>query len=240
MVNINDIMDYVKARLGVSHRKIEISDDDILRCLQQETLRTLSIYAPFYCYVSLDVDDNEVMPGMNTYYIPEDPIKDFELMGIEKALPMDTGRVSSSMFYMPAGSDLQSILTSLAMTKLGNTLLAATTMPTTHEFIPPNMVRLSSNYATRACFLICRTTHRKDFSTFPIGFYDTIKELALYDVALDIYSIRKHFSNVQTLFAQIQLDMNFYEQIPDKRRELIDRLRRNQQKWSTTRKIFVA
>ena len=240
MVHISDIVDYVKARLGVSHRKIELEDQAIIRCLVQETLRNLSIYAPFYCYVTIDLDDNETFPGMNTYHIPEDANGDFTIMGVEKALPMDTGRVSSSMYYMPAGSDLQSITTSLAMTKLGNTLLATTTMPTTHEFIPPNMVRLSSNYTTRACFLICRTTHRKDFSTFPMGFLDTIKELALYDVALDIHGIRKHFANVQTLFAQIQLDMNFYEQIPDKRRELVDRLRRNQQKWSTTRKIIVA
>ena len=240
MINLSLIVDHIKARLGLSHRAIEIDDNAIIQCLQQETLKTLSVYHPFYCQLILDLSKNEVMPGANTYYVPEVLGDDFEVVGIELVMPMSTGQAATSMYYMPAGSDLQTILSSLSMTKLANSLASATINPTTHKFIPPNMVTLYSNYSLQRTMMVARTTHKKDFTTFPFGMLELIKDLAFYDVAMDIYSIRKYFSNVHTLFAEIQLDMDLYNSIPDKRADLIERMRKNQLKYSNTKKIFIA
>lgn len=240
MININMLVNHVKARLGVTHRQIELSDEAIMQCLQEETLKTLSVYHPFFCQMSLSLKDKEIMPYSNTYFLPERLGDDFDIVGVEKVIPVSTGAAANNMFYLPAGSDLQGIISSLAMTKLANTLSAATINPETHQFIAPNMLRIYNNFSMSEVMLIVRTTHKRDFSTFPFGMLEMIKDLAFYDVAMDIYSIRKYFSNIQTLFAQINLDMDFLNSIPDKRSELIEKMRVRQLRFSNTRKLYIA
>lgn len=240
MINLNMLVDHVKARLGASHRQLELSDKAIMDCLQNETLKTLSVYHPYYCQIVLNLAECSVAPNMNTYFVPEKLGDDFDVVGVEYVLPVASGTASSSLFFLPAGPDLQTIIGSLAMTKLANSIGSATINPATHQWLAPNMIRLMNNFSVSDAMLVARTTHKRDFTTFPFGMLDTIKKLALYDVAMDIYSIRKYFSNVQTMFAQIQLDMSFFETIPDKRDELIERMRKDQLKYSNTKKIYLA
>lgn len=244
MINISMLVDHVKSRFGVSHRKIELDDEAIVNCLVDTTLKTLSIYAPYYCTLKLNLAQNEVMPGMNTYFVPEVLGDEFTVMSIEQAFPTSGSNVMSSgaagaTFFMPAGTDIQNIITSLAAAKFANMMQTQAINPFTFEYLPPNMIRFNHNMSTSDMMLIARTTHRKDFSTFPFGMLDTIKELAFYDVALDIYSIRRHFSNMRTLFAEINLDMEMFNGIPAERREFIANLRKNQLRYSATKKIYV-
>jgi hypothetical protein len=234
------LVNHIKARLGVTHRQVELSDEAIIQCLQEETLKTLSVYHPFFCQTVLNLKDNEVMPMSNTYFLPERLGDDFDIVGVEVVIPVSTGAAANNMFYIPAGSDIQSIVSSLAATRLANTLSAATINPETYTFISPNMLRLYNNYSMSSVMLIVRTTHKRDFSTFPFGMLEMIKDLAFYDVAMDIYSIRKYFSNIQTLFAQINLDTEMLSSIPDKRTELIEKMRTRQLRFSNTRKLFIA
>ena len=245
MINISMLVDHVKGRMGASHRKIELDDDMIIQCLCDTTLKTLSIFAPYYCTTILDLKENEVLPGMNTYFVPEELGDEFIVMGVEHALPIGVGSAignsdSGSGFFMPGGGDLQNIISSLAFAKLGNMMSSQALNPFTFEFLPPNMVRFNNNISVGKMMLIVRTTHRKDFATFPFGMLETIKELAFYDVAMDIYGIRKYFASMRTLFAEINLDMEIFSNIPSERKELIERLKKNQQRYGSTRKIYVA
>jgi hypothetical protein len=238
MININTLVNHVKARLGTHVRHLEMDDEAIINCLQQETLPTLSIFFPYYCQYLLNLKEAEVQPGMNTYFLPTE-IEDFSVMGVEGFLPAYRGLASQPYFFAPMGSDLQSIMGALNSTKLANTLASAIINPSTFTWMPPNMVRLSSNYSMEQVIFCLRTTHKKDFSTFPYGAMETIKKLALYDVAMDIYSIRKHFAQINTIFAQINLDMDFFNSIPDKRDDLVERLRKEQLKYSNAKKIYI-
>lgn len=239
MIHINNLVDTVKARLGAVHRQLELSDEAIRKCLQDETLQTLSVFAPYYCNVFLDLKENEVMPGMNTYFVPHELGDDFEIMGVEAVIPSASGVTPRGYNYLPAGLDLQANVAFLANAKLINMLSAASSNPSTFQFIPPNQLRLINTLATSNVILVCRTTHKKDFTSFPMGMLETIRELAFYDVARDIYSIRKYFSNIQTLVAQISLDLDIFSNAVDKRADLVEKLRRDQLKYSNTRKIFV-
>lgn len=240
MININLLVNHVKARLGATHRNLELNDEAIMNCLQEETLKTLSVYHPFFCQMTLNLKENEVMPMSNTYFLPARLGDDFDIVGVELVIPVATGAAANNMFFIPAGSDIQSIVSSLAMTKLANSMAATTINPDTFEFIPPNMLRLYNNFSLSNVVIVARTTHKRDFSTFPFGMLELIKDLAYYDVAMDIYGIRKYFSNIQTLFAQINLDTDMLSSIPDKRTELIERMRTRQLRYSKTKKIFMA
>jgi superfamily II DNA/RNA helicase len=93
------------------------------------------------------MEANRVTPNANTYYVPEVLGDDFIVTGVEYVIAASTGQAASSMFYMPAGSDIQTIIASYANTKLANTIASATMNPPTHEFIEPNMIRMFNNYS---------------------------------------------------------------------------------------------
>lgn len=259
MINISLLVDHVKARLGVTHRQIELSDEAIVQCLLDTTLKTLSVYAPYYLIAFVNLRDNQVMSGMNTYYIPTEYGDMFDLMSVEYVLPtsgaaelankqaadensnFSAGHGMSNMAFsfLPGGGDLQATLSSLISMRMGMNVGTATVNPFTFDFLAPNMIRLNSPIGSGNVALILRTTHKKDFTTIPFGMIELVKDLAFYDVAMDIFSIRKYFANVRTLFAEINMDMEFYNDIPSKRSDLIDRLRKNQLKYAHTKKIYI-
>lgn len=240
MLNINVILNHVKARLGAFIRDLELSDEAIIKVLQEETLPTLSIYMPYYCSYMLDVQKSAVQPLMNTYFIPEKLDDEFTVLDVQAVIPSFRGMSNTAYFYMPLGGDLQSIITNLAGTKFANTVYGSMINPMTWNYIRPNQLRLDSMYSNQNMLLILKTTHRRDFATFLPGSAEVVKKLALLDVALDIYSVRKYFSNINTTVANFNLDLDFFQSAYDKREELVEKLRLNQLKNPGTKKIYIA
>jgi hypothetical protein len=237
---INDIVNHIKARIGTYKRDIELDDDAIIRCLEQETLKTLSVYFPYYVEWTLDTTLEKV-PGMsNVFYLPELIADRFYVFGVEKVIPAITQSGMSQLTNI-YGSNLPS-LSNYVDTKLNSTFNSLLSMPDTFTYLPPNMVRLNNinalvGYNAMKCIL--KVTHSRDFKTFPFGLRETIKKLALYDVCLDIKGIRQYFSTVNTTFGEIQLNMDLFD-VSDKRDDLIETLRKNQLKNSQVKKIYIA
>lgn len=238
MVNINLLLNHIKARLGASHKPIELSDEAIIQCLQENTLITLSTYMPFFCQFPLKhsekVEDN-------VYYIP-DEIGDYKVLAVEQVLPSYAGAFGMAFQFAPLGGDLQMIIERMSALKFANNMASVMTNPMTFTFIPPNMLRIMGhaigNAAGTGLLAVLRTTHKKDFTTIPFGALDMVKDLAFYDVALDILAIRKYFSQINTNFAQIELDLDPL-MVEDKRNGLIELLRKDMLKHATQRKVFV-
>lgn len=239
MININVLVNHVKARLGTSVRNIELSDDAIISILQQETLLTFSTYMPFYCLYNLELEKAAIQPLANTYRVPEE-VEGFKVLEVQSVIPAFSGVAASAYSFAPMGSDLTSIISMMASTRTANTMASAIMPPETWQWIPPSMLRLYTRYTMANVNLLLKTTHKEDFTTVPLGAVETLKKLALYDVALDIYGIRKHFSNINTMVAQIELDMDFFQSVPDKRDELVERMRKEQLKYGPTKKIYIA
>lgn len=235
MVNINLILDHVKARLGASHKPIELSDEAIIQILQEVTLPQLSIYKPYFCQYRLS-NDNKVEGMANTYFIP-DEIEDFKVIGVELLLPGSAGGNMQPYYFAPLGGDLQSIIVGMSNHKLASSVVSMNINPLTFTFLPPNMLRIFSGYGQAEMIAVLRTTHKKDFTTFPLGMIEDIKKLAFYDVALDILSIRKYFTQVNTNFAQIELDLDPLN-VEDKRDDLIEKMRTEMLRHTSQRKVF--
>ena len=115
---IAEIVNHIKARLGATHRRLELDDQDIVRLLQTETLKTLSIYHPFFLEYMLDLKTTLVEGMGNTYNVPLD-IQGFKLMGVEKVYSTSNspGVIAANTFGV-LGSDLTSALSNFANSKL--------------------------------------------------------------------------------------------------------------------------
>lgn len=239
MININLLLNHVKARLGASHKPIELSDEAIIQCLQEVTLPQLSIFMPFYCQY-LITEENKVEGMPNTYYIP-DEIHDFKVMAVEMLLPANGAgmNINAPYFFSPLGGDLQGIVANMASYKFTNNLISQVVNPTTYTFIPPNMLRVYGQHSMSKMMLVLRTTHKKDFTTFPFGMMEMIKKLAFYDVALDILSVRRYFTSINTNFAQIELELDSL-QVEDRREDLLQKLEKDMLKNANQRKLIIA
>lgn len=235
---INDLVKHVKSRLGAYHRKLELDDDSIIQCLEQETLKTLSVYFPYYLEWILNTKENLVPDLKNTYFLPEE-IHGYTIIGVERVLPK-FGQTQSTGLGNVYGGILPSINSFINM-QLDQVMISAFMVPNTFTFMPPNMVRLNGevNFTSYQMFSVTlKTTHNKDFSTFPFGLRETIKKLALYDVCLDIFGIRNYFSNLSTTFGDVNLQLDILN-VEDKRDDLIEKLRLNQIKNARVKKIYI-
>ena len=237
---IAEIVNHVKSRLGTTHRRIELDDRDIVRLLQDETLKTMSIYHPFFLEYLLDTETTLVEGMGNTYNLPLE-IEGFRLIGVEKVFTA----ASSPAAMAPAafgllGTSLEQALTNFANLKLMQGITTVMLPPETFQFIPPGLLRIFNIYTNKNVFVVLKTTHKKDFSTFPYGLRETVMKLALADVANDLLGIRTFFQNLGSTFAEINLNTDLLNNWADKRYDLIENMRRSQLKNAGVRKIYVA
>ena len=142
-IMINDLVNFIKSRLGSSKVKLELTDEDIINILQQETLKTISAYNPFFLEYNLDTTKEAVEGSLNTFYIPDD-IYGFHPFGVEKVIN------SSTFIGQPAwgilGGDMRTAMEFVINSRTMASLETLTLPPQTFQFIPPNILRINSNY----------------------------------------------------------------------------------------------
>ena len=237
---INEIVNHVKSRLGATHRRLELSDQDLVTLLQQETLTTLSVYNPFYVEYMVDTTTDRVEESDNTFNLPQE-IFGFRVIGVEKVLPSSsTGMGVSSASFGMLGTDLSTAISAFLNAKLSAGVANTFLPPETFQYIPPNLLRIFNIFPQVKMYCVLRTTHKKDFSTLAFGLLETVKKLALADVANDLLGIRTYFQNVGTTFGELNLNTDQLKDWADKRDELIENLRKNMLKNTGTKRIYVA
>lgn len=238
---INEVMNHIKGRLGATHRRLELSDEDLVRLLQTETLMTLSVYHPMYLEYHMNLEESLVEGMGNTYNVPRD-ISGFRPIGVEKVIgTMTNGGVSGNGYnYGILGSTLTDSMNNFMSEKLLNGLSNAMIPPETFQWIPPNMLRIHNTYTYQTVALMLKTTQRKDFSTLNFGLLETVKKLALADVCADLMGIRNYFQSVGSTFAEINLNLDQLKEYADKRDDLIELMRKNQLKNAGVKKIYLA
>ena len=237
---IAELVNNIKARLGASHRNLELDDRDIVSLLQNETLKTASIYNPFFLEYLLDPETERVEGMGNVFNVPME-IAGFETMGVEKVFAaQNTASMYGFVPYGILGGDIGTIMGNYLNMKLANGITGLMLPPDTFQYVHPGMLRIFNTYTQNKYFVVLRTTHKKDFSTFPYGLRETIMKLALADVANDLLGIRTFFQNLGSTFAEINLNTDLLNNWADKRDDLIENMRRSQLKNAGVRKIYVA
>ena len=237
---IAELVNNIKARLGASHRNLELDDRDIVNLLQNETLKTASIYNPFFLEYLLDPETERVEGMGNVFNVPME-IAGFETIGVEKVFAaQNTASMYGFVPYGILGGDIGTIMGNYLNMKLANGITGLMLPPDTFQYVHPGMLRIFNTYTQNKYFVVLRTTHKKDFSTFPYGLRETIMKLALADVANDLLGIRTFFQNLGSTFAEINLNTDMLNNWADKRDDLIENMRKNQLKNAGVRKIYVA
>jgi len=237
MINLSQTLNYIKARLGASVHKLELSDQEILRCIQEETMYTMSEFFPekkiHRIYPHELVDDHE-----GTYFLRG--LEDRVVLGVSKLLENNsaTHNVGTGSSFYDHSLPIHNI-ESFMMTKAVVNVSSALSFPYTYEFKPPNKVLIQPHIRTPFVDLELKLVHANP-STFHPGLRKYFNKLALYDVQLDLLGIRKYFQSISSSYGEINLRMEDLEQADQSREELIELFAQKQIYSPNRQKIWVA
>lgn len=223
------VMRFINRNLGAALQELELSEEEMMRVVFQETLPTFSKFFP-YKY-RLQVGNAQFVQGsLNTYEIPNSD--NLEIIGIHKVFISNMAQFGSTMIplsYNPFE------------TQIFNDYVSMTVTPVTWTYIPPNQVTVFPkivNYQT-AIFEV-KAVHPRHMKTVPMNMRDEFLKLTLLDVLVSLYPLRKRFETMTTPYGTLQPFMEMVERSIDDRKELLERFSNLMLKDSNAKRIFIA
>ena len=212
----NNLISYVKRKLGVPLNLIEYTDDDIRNIIVDDVLPAMSQYIGKPCWIRLNPEDKIYSDDNNLTY---------ELYKIN--VPCDIVLVDVQEVYyhrdnMGVLGIYQNMLSVLdprdtVMTNQFLDMLNSLEIVQAFDFIPPNQIRFERPLMGHSVILECKAEH-SDLHTIPSDYYhEILKPWCVAEIMENIAAIRSKFSNISTPLADIQLN---YEALQSKAAEL--------------------
>jgi|JI10StandDraft_1071094.scaffolds.fasta_scaffold14110_6 hypothetical protein len=210
--------------------EVDFNHEDFLRCLTEVTLPTFSIYMPHLEKYTINAKNDRVYSDMDGIYQIN---TDLELLGVSRVL---TGLGTFGHFpYDPM------LYGDVLDRQLVANPSSASEVSLTFSFEPPNIVEIFPKGLYYDDILIeIKVVHPSTLHTVFPGSRETLTDLFLADVALDVLGIRNYFSTVNSAFGEINLNIDRLSKYADKRENIIEKLETKQLKYSPNKRIFIA
>jgi hypothetical protein len=223
------VLRYINRNLGALLQELELSADEMMRVVFQESLPTYSKYYP-YKY-RLTVGNSEFVPGsLNTYQIPNED--QLEIIGIHKVFISNMAQFGSTMIplsYNPFE------------TQIFNDYVSMTVTPVTWQYLPPNQVTVFPKIVNyQEAILEVKAIHPKHMKTIPMNMRDEFLRLCLLDILVSMYPLRHRFESFTTPYGTMQPFMEMVDRATDDRKELLEKWNTMFLKDATAKRIFIA
>jgi len=227
MLNMNSVLQYIKANLGFPFELVELSDQQIVEYIQENVLKEFSHYVPqkWKIPLNLTLEINKVPQVANEWYI-HDPdgleiysVIEIYFSGSELYLfghppygPLSPGEVANWAL------DVETAMTTKTFSSFDYTF----------EFRHPNILRISPNpTGVRVVTVEYEREQPKDLSGVPNDLQHYLKELALSEIMILVGQIRKRYGgNLRTPFGEIPISSEIYEQGRELKNSIIETLER--------------
>jgi len=222
------VIRHIDGMLGVTHQVLEISKEEILDIIREETLPTFSKYFPHYAEVIVTPDKDK--HGAEEMYFLD---TDYDILSVSKVI-LSYGNTGNGAYN--SGLLSRSPLDRQAASNASSMMM----QPVTHQFHPPSLIEIFPKKSLVSKFTVqIKAVHPDHFSTIPISLKDQFYELAICDVRKFLYPIRFRFNNIETLYGSIELFMNKLEGAEDDRKDILETFRQHSHKSANRRKIFI-
>ena len=225
------ILNRAKAFLGQNVTgPVDFQDEDILSCLDQETLPTLSIYLPHFQDFVVDIPGDQ-LPGQSGVF--QIRTNGERLLRVHRIRETIAGY--GNMMYDPL------LFGDMVDRQLVADRQSASELSVTWDFKPPNIVEVFPKALQYSQISVeCACVHPTHLRTVPPTAREILRELFLADLAIDVLSVRQYFQNIQSVFGELSLNLDRLQQQADKRTEIIEKLEVKQFKTSHARRIWIA
>jgi hypothetical protein len=230
MLSSTYIIRFIEKKLGYKFNELEITHDEILENIQEESLITFSKYYPYQVMETID-DSQKVEDTANEYYINTD----FEILGVAKlydnfSMYVDVGLMPNNIRQMADPMSRQFMADATSINR----------NPLVYQFNHPNTITvMPALYMLKQAKVKLNCVHPNHFGTIPTNLQDEFLKLALYDTKESLYQIRHRFANLQTAFGNIELFIDDLAEASDKKQELLENWRKNFAKQSNRKKLYI-
>jgi len=229
MINTTTIIRHIEKRLGYKFNELEISHDEIIESIKQETLVNFSKYFPYQepsVITKLDLVEGHT----NKYFLKSD----LEILGVARVY-------DTTSIYAGSGLPIHSAqMIDPFSRQIMADAISMNKNPLTYQFEYPNMVTIMpAVYSIRDTKVLLNCVHPDHFGTIPVALQDEFLKLALLDTKESLYMIRHRFANLQSAYGNIELFIDDLAEATDKKEELFEKWRRNFGKQSNRKKIYV-
>lgn len=205
MLTPNQVVDYIKTSLGFPLAPLEYSDQDILKVVRMESLKTFSRLVPDVKELVLDINDDNVKTGKINEFRIIDP-DGCPILGIVNLYPTSAGLVISGHPVVGlVGGGLDDVANYLLQVESATTAYRYSVLNEDYEFIPPNIIRIMP-YPTSNRLVVYEREHKPDFSTIPFEYEIDFLRLSYCDIAIWIARTRSYMRSISTPFGDIELN----------------------------------
>ena len=210
--------------------QVDFMDEDILACLDQETLPTLSIYLPWLYDFKVDTVADRIGGREGVYQIRTNGER---LLGVSRV--REGVGAYGNMLYDPT------LFGDVLDRQLVADRQSATELSLTWDFKSPNIIELfPKGLQYSEVWVECKCVHPTHLRTVPPTAREILRELFLADLAIDVLSVRQYFQNIQSVFGELSLNLDRLQQQADKRSEIIEKLEVKQHKSAHACRIWIA
>jgi len=220
--NWNNLLKYIKLKLGVPTNLLELSDDDIQQYIKEEVIPHISNYISHRMWVPINESD-KILDESDPDY---DPI--FKDLKYRIPIPNQYEIVDVYSAYIKPINAPYFELAEYAYTIIDprdtviwNTysdILKSLQPVTDYRFIRPNLIQFGRRLQTHPIILECRIIHI-DLETIPGDVYhDVFKKMCLGEVMSLVAAQRSKYENLSTQFGPIPIN---WERLEQKSQEIL-------------------
>jgi len=206
------VLRYLHSKFGTLVQTMELTDQEMMRIVFQQSLPTFSQYFPFLPYVTLEEKDRI---SINEYRIPND--WNLQILSLHKHYLSTESRFGTGwiapIISNPIDSQLLSDRYSMFVT------------PFIPDFIPPNKIRINQNYYNCADYLTLqfKAVHPEHLKTIQPNMRDEFLQLCFLDVCIALYPIRHRFNAISTTYGQLEPFTEILDSAKDERASLLEK-----------------
>lgn len=224
------VLRYLNRMLGTTVQELEITEEEMMRVVFQESLITFSKYFP-YKYRTMITRKDALDPKYpNIYTIPNDDR--LQIIGVHNIWIDNMNQFGGSLLPVVAEP--------FAMQEL-NDLLSATVARPTFEFRAPNLLTIRPKLINNDGAMVeLKAVHPEHMKTIPLNMRDEFLRLCLDDVLLSLYPIRHRFENYTTVYGQLTPFFEMVDGAKADKEELLNRWQENLLRDSSAKRVWIA
>lgn len=224
------VLRYLHSKLGALVQTIELSDQEMMRIVFQQSLPTFSQYFPFLPMVTLTSKDR-IDGNYMEYRIPNE--WNLQILSLHKYYLSATSRLGcgwiAPILSNPIDSQLMADRYSMLVT------------PLIIDYVPPNKLQLKQNYANSTDFLTVqfKAVHPEHLKTIEPNLRDDFLQLCFFDVAISLYPLRHRFQTISTAYGSLEPFTEILDSAKDERAALLEKWRANMLYSGNQKKIWI-
>ena len=224
------VLRYIHRMLGTAVQEIELSDEEIMRVVFQESLLTYSKFFPYHYKETLKSSDSIGGGYDNVYRLPNK--EHLDIIGVHRVWLSNMNQF---------GGNLLPLINDPFQTQLLNDMLSQTITPTTFSYEAPNLVTIRPKiYHMGGALIELNAVHPKHLRTIPVTMRDQFLRLCLDDCLLSLYPIRHRFENYTTPYGSLTPFFEMVDGAAADKEALLDSWKENLLKDSHAKRIWIA